>query len=551
MPSFGLLGRRLVTARHASLGQRFVTARHPSPQPEAIQAKAPEAVPSSRSESDGSQDDFFVLDLPEEKESEGFLMLAEDAAVHPAATPRPLEVLPQPVVRTVDGTVGGTRRVVGAIYNTPQLGPQVASAALSAVQDAFKKSDPFDVTTYMPHKYVFTGLAAAAASFVGRVAKTAQGIDEVDNEAIISRAQEHLRRGAEVFSQDQRSVVGAWIAEARKGLKDYASKNYKTLDEVIRAKPAEDAADDGPASATKGKKARPERRPAPPVDANGPPPVTCETLIQGATQVSASMNPDRATLMERVPELASVLEALDKFSTLPCRIQKTSRAEVDRNFGDNIAWGSRNFIDTLKRRAHIIAASAFQKEAKEQNKRVMTAISGPGTGKTTNIQKMAEWIKQPLCMLSGEQFCKMKQKEGQDAFAMFEEWIAIRLLEHFRVDGDGVVNGVLLLDDFHFALEGSGPFAVDRYSRQKFFSFLKNIGDATQESLISVELAPGRILPLNLGRVQIILTLNREPPELGEQGEPALLSRIASLNPEYLTPEDRKYIATTRFLPII
>jgi hypothetical protein len=494
-----------------------------------------------------------MLDLPADQESEGFVVLAEDVAALPKAAPRALEVLPHPVVRTVDGTVGGTRRVMGTLYNTPQLGPQVASAAFSAVQDAFMKSNPFDVGTYMPHKYVATGLAAAAASFVGRAAKTTQGIDDVDNEAIITRAQEHLRRGWEGFSQDQRSVVEAWIDEARKGLKDYTSKHYKALDEVMRPGCREEAAaDEGAPAPAKGKKSRSERRSTvPPLDPSAPPPqVTFETLIHGATQVAASMNPDRTTLAERAPKLATVLEALDKFSTLPCRIQKTTREEVDRNFEDNIAWGSENFINTLKSRAHILAENAFKK-VKEQNKKVMIAISGPGTGKTTNIQKMAEWIKQPLCMLTGEQFCKMKMKEGQDAFAMFEEWLAIRLLDQLRVDGSGVINGLVLLDDFHFALEPGGPFSVDRYSRPKFFQFLKNLGDANQESVLSVELAPGRIIPLNLGRVQVILTLNRETRELGETGEPALLSRIFSLNPEYLTPADRKFIATKRFLPTI
>lgn len=240
---------------------------------------------------------------------------------------------------------------------------------------------------------------------------------------------------------------------------------------------------------------------------------------------------------------------------MPWRIQTISGEELRQRRISNPLFGATAFTDELNSRANVFFENAMR-EQETQLKKNYIASSSPGTGKTLNIEKVARWLKQPMVTLTGAGFNNIKFK-GKTAWDAFEEWVKDALANHMKLPGDGAdpagcINGFILLDDFHFALEGNGRFSHDPESRARLRNFLKDLADPAREHILSdIELAPGHSFPVNTGRVQAFMTLNRLPDDFDETAEEAFRSRTVKLKADsYPTPEDRKAIAANWALTI-
>ncbi len=342
-----------------------------------------------------------------------------------------------------------------------------------------------------------------------------QGASRLDHDRTIQNARIYLEGG--LFSPTQRNLVQRWIDQARDRLgswrKEHRNEDLTTMMALSMGE------------ATGGAE-------KPPLVAS-----SFKSVASATERENDAHNPPKKVMREQAKDLHDVLQALAAFTKLPRNLTYTSTREVLDNIAANPALGAKNFIDGLKTCAQGLARNPFKKTA---DKRIMLAISGPGTGKTTSIQTMTQWAGLPCAMLTGEDFNAMMalpHNKAATPYAVFTTWVAQAVLMGFGKS----INGVILLDDFHKALEVQSDGALSQYpeDRKKFFEFLKLMGDAAQDAFITTPLADGHDLPLNMGDVHIIITMNRRPPELSSAGEEALLSRLTDLNAGYMSPADR------------
>jgi hypothetical protein len=358
---------------------------------------------------------------------------------------------------------------------------------------------------------------------------------ELDYKQQILAARKHLEEGKGSWSDDQTSVVQSWLDEADTRLKAYLEQS--TVTETKKESTSLQWIYD------------PETKRYNPPPTPVIPKITFRTLIEGSKTGAA--NPKMEMLEQKDPKLHSVLLALIEFLRIPYKIQSVERDEVQRNIDADPAMGSSTFIENLTSRAFTLAEGLKKPELK----RILIAVSGPGTAKSTSCRLMFKWAKYPCCMLSGEVFRNMcagrSSDDGHGAFAVFSEWVCQQILTA-RINNEGVTGIGLLLDDWHFAMEAGGPFS-EKYapSRRKFISFVKNCGDSSQKSILQIALATDRKFPLNFERIVLAMTFNRMDPDLYENADVAVRSRYENLEASYATEEDRLAIATKIYIPQI
>ena len=392
----------------------------------------------------------------------------------------------------------------------------VASGALEGGAKAAKRAvvEGDIMTLFNPAHLAGKIFQGAFAGAVQTGYNVYQGASRLDHDLTIEAARMHLADG--IFSTSQTNTVERWIDQARDRLDTWRKEHRNDDLTTMIPLPA-------------------------PVEGEGPQPAIANQSFQKVATATErendAHNPPQKVMREQAKELHDVLQALAAFTKWPRHLTYTTTSEVLENIENNPALGAKDFIDGLKTCAQGLARNPFTKAS---DKRVMLAISGPGTGKTTSILTMTQWAGLPCVMLTGEDFnaaMTLPQNKDKAPYEVFTQWVAQAVLVGFK----GSVNGVILLDDFHKALEDQSNGVFSRFpdDRKKFFEFLKLMGDAAQDAFIYAPLADGHDLALNMGDVHIIITLNRRPPELSNKGEEALLSRLADLNAGYMSPKDR------------
>jgi len=449
------------------------------------------------------------------------------------------------VLSTHDTREGDYELVIGSDEKEPERGlverlqtisapRKFAEKTMKVVYNHLLDSSPVDLL----NPFAFAGVVAQATLAVS-VQQMQGATFNIDYKEQIDNAKKHLEDGKDTFSDDQKRVVQGWIEEAESRLKTYMEQESgqsqgKSQDEKAKKKPK------------KPKKTPPDspvfdaRRFFPPTPPPSPPKIpkiTLRSLIEGSKD-----NPKMDILTQRDPQLATVLQALKEFTKVPCRLQNVDSDEVDRNIEGDPAIGSSSFVNTLKSRAHTLAESLRNPRLK----RILLAVSGPGTAKSTGCRLMFQWAKMPCCFLSGEAFRSMYTGQKR-SYEVFTDWITEQILKA------GVMGVGILLDDWQFAMEPGGPFDIEenKRSREKFLLFVKNCGDDSQKSVLFAELAPERKFPLNFSYVHLAMTFNRIPSDLYETADSAIQSRYFDLNASYATEEDRRNLALNFFLPQI
>jgi hypothetical protein len=296
--------------------------------------------------------------------------------------------------------------------------------------------------------------------------------------------------------------------------------------------------------------------------------LTIAGLVKASQKVLDEKNPSSEVLKTESPLLYNYLHALKEFLNMPSKVQVATDDFFQHSLETNPALGTEDFIQSLKSRAKTLVENASLPFDK-QTKRIMVAISGPGTGKTTSLIQMGKWSQHPVCLLTGEAFNSMVELKTEidksspptllTPYEIFKNWMVECLQKNFVVEtfvvNEGgrtvkvpkrILNGIFLLDDWHvvFAQDGKLSESLFPDSRKKFFALLKNLGDASIENFFDVELAPKLSFPMNFNRASAIITLNKMLPELDPESEkgrdnPALVSRVVSLRPGYPSSKDR------------
>jgi len=441
--------------------------------------------------------------------------------------------------------------VTGSEEKEPERGIMERIQSISGPQKVFKNTlnmvynhvldaDPL----HLCNPVALFGVVAQA-TFAASVQQIRGDPEEVDYKEQIAIARKHWEEGKSSWSDDQSRVVQSWLDEAETRLKSYLAQE-KTGEK--KEKPVTNSQENTRPSSPdlieynyyrKYQSYQPHQQ-TQPVQAK----ITLRSIIEG----NKSANPKMELLASKDPRLYSVLTALSEFATIPYKVQNVEREEVQKNIEENPAMGSSIFIDNLTNRAFMLAQSLKNPELK----RVLIAMSGPGTAKSTGCKLMYQWAKFPCCMLSGEVFRNMCSSSKKIPFEIFSNWICMQILGA-RLGKEAVTGVGILLDDWHFALEPGGPFDSERepICREKFLLFVKNCGDATQKSVLHIELAPDRKFPLNFTNVHLSMTFNRIPGDFYERADAALRSRYFNLNASYATEEDRYKMATDIYIPQI
>ena len=405
-----------------------------------------------------------------------------------------------------------------------------------------------------------TAIASAALEGMQEFQDPKERIEDFDLTDVVIQAKAHLKNGDAVFPDNQKKVIEDWISKAEKKLEEMTSRIDREMEQVltkggIPLTAQEGAQGSSQISGSNTRKSKKSSQIETKIDEHrskveAPGPATFKALIEKSKEASASRKPSKERLEKEDPELYHTLLALSQFVKMPNEIQKSTSKEVQNRIDLLPALGSRDFIKSLKSTAFAIAENAF-KDTKAQNKKVLIAASGPGTGKTTGILTMIQWANVPVCMLSGEKFNALQIPSNKTAYDLLIEYIKDCVVKQFQLGNKRVTNGILFLDDWHYVLEGpNGLFYTDQQSRKKFISLLKNLGDGAQETPFEVELAPGRPFHINLSRVQTIMTLNKIPEDLSEKGDIPTASRFMHLDVTYPDDTDRTDIALL-FLPLI
>ena len=331
------------------------------------------------------------------------------------------------------------------------------------------------------------------------------GSKPTDYNMIVEMAEKHLEEGKQNFSSIQINTIQTWIDDAKKRIQSLSlsSKEHEEKQQVKKD-------------------------------------ITFRTLLYGDSQADVDWT------------LKRLLKTLREFLKIPHRLIKTSRDKVEENIKRRPAIGCLEFSNNLETRAKTIAESVTNPSVK----RTYICFGGPGTAKSTGCRLLAEWCGFPLIQLSGETFCRMCSKHVASTskkvtnFDIFSEWIAKEIIA-LRVDGVPVMMGIILLDDFHLVMEGSGPFAnVNEQSRAQFLQFMKNLGDSSQDTILSIELSPDHVFPLNMTYIHLCITMNRVPEDMYAKADIALRSRIFNLGANYASDEDRLRMVGSVFWPM-
>jgi hypothetical protein len=331
------------------------------------------------------------------------------------------------------------------------------------------------------------------------------GSKPTDYSMLVDMAEKHLEEGKQNFSPIQINTVQTWIDDARKRIQSMSLSIPKESEEKQQVKKD----------------------------------ITFRTLLYGDSQSDVDW------------PLKNLLKALREFLKIPHRLIKTSRDKVEENIKRNPAIGCLEFSNNLETRAKTIAESVTNPSVK----RTYICFGGPGTAKSTGCRLLAQWCGFPLIHLSGETFCRMCSKHVPTSkkitnFDIFSEWIAKEIVS-LRVDGVPVMMGIILLDDFHLVMEGNGPFAtVNEQSRTQFLQFMKNLGDSSQDTILSLELSADHVFPLNMTYIHLCITMNRVPEDMYAKADIALRSRIFNLGANYASDEDRLRMVGTVFWPM-
>lgn len=384
-----------------------------------------------------------------------------------------------------------------------EAGTRTLQSASTLLVNRLLDTNPIDMITMNPVSLVAQSLLAAGLHQI-------QGGPAPTNyDSIICDAEKHLEAGLATFSVAQSGAVLGWIDEARKRI----AAPKKPIPVATETKAAELIPKD----------------------------LTFRALLTNSAKPAVATDVDA--------RLVNLISALQEFQRIPHRLIETPRETVAHRIEARPAIGASTFVASLVDRAYTLAASTRKPDVK----RVLLAVGGPGTAKTSGVQRMVAWAGFPTAMLSGEAFRRMyeQQRGNTGPFEVFSEWVAAAV-RGFRLDGQPLMMGVVILDDFHTALEAGGPFDRDHSrARDQFLQFLKNCGDATQDSILSVELAPGCVLPLNMCHVHVAITLNRVPDDMYAKVDAAVRSRYVHLGGGYATEADRRDLALNVYVPQI
>lgn len=468
-------------------------------------------------------------------------------------TPAEEETLPEeaPEIVELPKKEGDYEFIIGSDEKEPDRGwfehlqtisgPQkVAKNAMSMVYNHIMDSSP----TELVNPFALVGVIAQATLAAG-VQEIHGKPAEIDYKEQIDTASKRLEEGKNGFSEDQYRTVKSWIAEAETRLKNYLVQKPVGTEITISSAPTPpqekkrevvvDSDDEMGYPYPYPNKWRLQKPTTPTVVI---PRITFRNLLEGSKD---SKNPRMELLQRAEPKLYTVLTALTGFLKFPYIVQSVDRDDVTKNMVEDPALGSSVFVSNLKDRAYMLVQSLKTPDLK----RVLLAISGPGTAKSTGCQLMFKWAKFPCCMLSGEAFRNMTEGR-RDTFQIFIDWVVTQIINA------GVLGIGILLDDWHFAMEDGGPFDKDNLSsRERFILFIKNCGDSTQKSVIYFDLADGRKFPLNFQYIHLAMTFNRVPEDIYETADAAIRSRYFNLNATYATPEDRMEMAYNLYIPQI
>jgi len=382
-------------------------------------------------------------------------------------------------------------------------GVKLAQSATSITVSRLLDMEPSQLLTLSP-----VGFLTQVAVSVGL--ERVHNSKPADYKMVIDTAERHLEEGKQNFSSSQINTVKSWIDDGRNRLQSLQKKVEKPS-----ADPTQQPRKD----------------------------LTFRALLYGEQQ-------QQQTCFDQT--LKDIVWVLREFQKIPHRLIKMSRDKVEENIARHPAIGCLEFSSNLENRAKTIAESVNNPSVK----RSLLAFGGPGTAKSTGCRLLSEWSGFPLILLSGESFCRMCNKDDgrqrRQPFDIFMDWITREIIA-LRVDGVPVMMGIILLDDFHLAMEADGPFSLaNESSRTQFLQFVKNMGDSTQDTIFSIDLLPGYpgyTLPLNMTYIHLCMTMNRVPSDMYEKADVALRSRIFNLGANYASEVDRRRMAKTVFWP--
>jgi hypothetical protein len=476
-------------------------------------------------------------------------------------------------------TVAVSTAVVG-LKVIPAIGKAI-SAGVQGAHQHFLESDPTDLETWRIHNYWAPFMSAAAGTGVVEVVKRVKGgVEDIDLESIIVEAEQYVAeadisqsKGLGGFSPDQRNTAQTWINDARTRLNTYISKHANSLDNILtpalssssssnnteqkdndNAKAKDEKKDDAKKDEDKDKDKDEDKKKK--SDSVVRKKVTIGSMLDIAKKAADARNPSKELLAKEDKELLSLIQALDALKTVPYLVSRLPSEKVEENIRNNPALGSREFISLMQSRARIVSRNLWV-PPKDQNKKLMVAASGPGTGKSTTFkQAFEEWAGFPFRTMTGAEFIGIPIPENSTAFKLFASRIR-KYVSEARMNGKRVKNLVIYGDDFDRAWSGIGIFAMDRESRRKLFSFFKDVCDPTistisgsEPELFSYELAPGRLFPMDMSQVHFGISCNMIPPELlPETADSAMIDRMTNLNPAYADEQDRISIGIDFYLP--
>ena len=395
-------------------------------------------------------------------------------------------------VKTMTTAAVTTLSIVAATALSIKFGPMLSRAVHAGVTGAhehFKKQNPACLQTYSPLEYVVPFFSAAFNTSVLDVVNQVQGhqddrdIEEILNavEDRISAAKAAAREFRGGWSEDQIVVAETWLDEGRKRYKDFVKKHSMGLPTNLNPK---DVISDAlrfstplPIGNTDTKSAEANTSassssssPHPPASTVTPR-VTVGDMMEATRKARELRNPSKEQLAQE-DGLEDLITALEGLLDVPYLLPVTTEEMVRVNIKRNPALGCRNFIDNVAARALMIVGN-LSKPAKDRNKKVAVAASGPGTGKSVTIAQAIGWTGIPMTTLVGSALAGIQIPDGKTAFELFAEAVRNAVCG-FRVNGIKVACGFIYGDDFDRAWNRNGIFALSSGCRSRFFSFCKN-----------------------------------------------------------------------------
>ena len=474
--------------------------------------------------------------------------------------------------------------ILAATALSIKYGPTITRAiraGVTGVHEHFKKQNPASFQTYHPFEYVVPFLSAAFNTTVLDVVNQVQGhqddrdIEEILNavEDRISAAKTATRELRGGWSEDQIVVAEAWLDEAKKRYKDFVKKHSmgvqisptniipkQVTDALSSSKPSNTTAE-----ATSAEIAPPPAASPSPVNAR----VTVGDVMDATRKARELRNPSKEQLAQE-DGLEDLITALEGLLDVPYLLPSITEEMVRANIKKNPALGCRTFIDNVAARALMIVGN-LSKAAKDRNKKVSVAASGPGTGKSVTIAQGIGWTGLPMTTLVGSALAGLQIPCGQTAFELFAEAVRNAVCG-FRVNGVRVACGFIYGDDFDRAWNRNGIFSMSSGCRSRFFSFCKEAGDPSiatifksephlfsyslvkdrwvKNSLGEEKLITGRYFPFNWSHIHFGVSCNTMPPEfLPGTADPAMIDRLGNLGADYANASDRLSAAFDNRLP--